>query len=118
MISSELEPLKEENALLRKKRGLACGCNGDCIAHTEGDCSLSRLKPHQLHILGARPRPKPVRSKRKQFDQLSVYGRRRGLRDLRGLFKIKEIQYNAPVSRLAGYIIQQVSIHTLAFMLL
>ena len=41
---------------------------------------------------------------------MSVYGRRRGLKDLRGLFKIKEVQYKAPVSRLAGFVIQQVSI--------
>jgi hypothetical protein len=60
-------------------------------------------------LLGALPLTKTtVRSKRKRFDQMSVYGRRRGLRDLRGLFKIKEVQYQVPVSRLAGFIINQV----------
>ena len=64
---------------------------------------------NSTHNSGALPKP-VVRSKRKRFDQMSVYGRRRGLKDLRGLFKIKEVQYKAPVSRLAGFVIQQVSI--------
>ena len=49
-----------------------------------------------------------VRSKRKQFDQMSVYGRRKGLRDVRRLLKLKETQYNVPASRLTGFLIQQV----------
>ena len=57
---------------------------------------------------GALPVPKIRFKKRKTFDQLSVYGRRRGLRDIRGLFRIKEREYDVPVSRLAGFVIQQV----------
>ena len=57
--------------------------------------------------LGALPVQR-VRRKRKSFDQLTVYGRRKCLRDIRGLYKIKEVQYQAPVSRMAGFLIQQV----------
>jgi hypothetical protein len=59
-------------------------------------------------LAGSLPVPKKRPKKRKTFDQLSVNGRRRGLRDIRGLFKIKEVEYDAPVSRLAGFVIQQV----------
>ena len=40
---------------------------------------------------------------------MTVNGRRRGLADIRGLFKIKEVEYNVPVSRMAGFVIQQVT---------
>ena len=88
--NQEMESLRRENLLLKKKRGLMCKCKANCLSHFPGSL------------------PKPlVRAKRKQFDQLTVYGRRKGLRDVRGLFKIKEVQYNAPVSRMAGFLIHQ-----------
>ena len=49
-----------------------------------------------------------MRRKRKGFAHLSVYGRRKALRDVRGLFKIKEVEYKAKISRMAGFLIQQV----------
>ena len=60
--------------------------------------------PVQRKLPTLRRRPK----KRKTFDQMTVYGRRRGLQDLKKLFREKEEQYQAPVSRLAGFVIQQV----------
>ena len=49
------------------------------------------------------------RPKRKVFDQLTKYGKRKALRDIRGLFKLKEVEYRTPVSRMAGFLIMQVS---------
>ena len=48
------------------------------------------------------------RVKRKSFDQLTKYGKRKSLRDVRGLFKVKGVEYRVPVSRMAGFVIQQV----------
>ena len=39
---------------------------------------------------------------------MSAEGKRRALKDVRSLFKTKEEEYKTPVSRLAGYVIQQV----------
>jgi hypothetical protein len=50
-----------------------------------------------------------IRPKRKVFDQLTKYGKRKALRDIRGLFKLKEVEYRTPVSRMAGFLIIQVS---------
>ena len=61
-----------------------------------------------ISFSGVLPVPRP-RVKRKVFDQLSKYGKRKGLRDIRGLFKMKEVQYDVPVSRMAGFLIQQVN---------
>ena len=67
------------------------------------DFSLTGAGKGRLPTLRKRPR------KRKTFDEMTVYGRRRGIQDLKKLFKEKEEQYQAPVSRLAGFVIQQVS---------
>ena len=48
------------------------------------------------------------RAKRKAFDQLTKYGKRKCLNDIRVLFKKRQDEYNVPVSRMAGYVIQQV----------
>ena len=49
-----------------------------------------------------------IRTKRKAFDQLSKYGKRKCLRDVRILLKKKGAEYEVPVSRLAGYVIEKV----------
>ena len=49
-----------------------------------------------------------IRTKRKAFDQLSKYGKRKCLRDVRVLLKKKGAEYEVPVSKLAGYVINQV----------
>ena len=105
----ELESLRRENGALRKKRGHHCRCRGNCTEHVRPGTIIVRLELCLIPstVKGALPRL-TVRTKRKQFDQLSVYGKRRGLKDLRGLFKKKEAEYNAPVSRMAGFIMQQV----------
>ena len=59
-------------------------------------------------LSGSLPVPKKRTKKRKAFANLSVNGRRRGLMDIRNLFKAKEADYNVPVSKMAGFIIQQV----------
>ena len=61
-----------------------------------------------MTLLFSVPLQVPARRKRKVFDQLSKYGKRKGLRDIRGLFKLKEVQYSVSVSRMAGFVIEQV----------
>ena len=101
----ELDSLRKENRILRKKRGLACGCSGDCASHYQGFILFyAELFDHHVLLLAVQ-----VRSKRKVFDQMSKYGKKKSLRDVRGLFKLKEIQYKAPISRMAGFLIQQVT---------
>ena len=58
-------------------------------------------------IAGRLPVPKKRPRKRKSFADLTVNGRRRGLKDLRGLMKEKAEDYSVPASRIAGFIIQQ-----------
>ena len=82
--------LQAENKRLRRKRGLDCGCSGRCTAHDQG--------------LGLR-----IRAKRKTFDQLSKYGKRKSMVEVRALLNRKQKEYTVPVSKLAGYVIQQVS---------
>ena len=61
-------------------------------------------------LAGRLPVPKKRPRKRKSFADLTVNGRRRGLRDLRGLMNEKAQDYSVPASRIAGFIIQQVVI--------
>jgi hypothetical protein len=35
-------------------------------------------------------------------------GRRKGLKDIKEMLKVKEAEYEIPISRLAGFVIQQV----------
>ena len=49
-----------------------------------------------------------IRSKRKAFSQLSKYGKRKCVRDIRVLLKKKGAEYEVPVTTIAGYLIQQV----------
>ena len=83
----KVEHLKNENQTLKKSRGLVCKCQGNCLEH-------HKTKP----------------KKRKPFASLTVNGRRRGLKEIRDLFKVKQSEYDVPVSTLAGFIIQQVAI--------
>ena len=81
----ELDSLRKENRILRKKRGLACGCSGDCASHYQGFILFyaELFDPHVL-LLAVQ-----VRSKRKVFDQMSKYGKKKSLRDVRGLFTVQ-----------------------------
>ena len=55
------------------------------------------------------------RAKRKAFGVLSVAGKRKALRDVRSLFKTKEEEYETPTSAMAGFVIQQVTSLTFAY---
>ena len=57
------------------------------------------------------------RAKRKAFGVLSVAGKRKALRDVRSLFKTKEEEYETPTSAMAGFVIQQVTSLTFAYIL-
>ena len=49
-----------------------------------------------------------TRAKRKTFDQLTKYGKRKSMVEVRNLLDRKQQEYRVPVSKLAGYVIQQV----------
>ena len=78
-----------------------------CFVTIEINLIFKYIYTKVLSYLGTIPKL-TVRSKRKGFAQLSVYGRRRALKDVRGLFKKKEVEYKAKISRMAGFLIQQV----------
>ena len=61
--------------------------------------------PDVIFIVGLGLR---IRSKRKTFDQLTKYGKRKSMVDVRALLSRKQKEYMVPVSKLAGYVIQQV----------
>ena len=50
-----------------------------------------------------------TRAKRRTFDQLTKYGKRKSMVEVRALLNRKQKEYTVPVSRLAGYVIQQVN---------
>ena len=79
--------MREEVKELRMLRGIVCGCRGDCPAHN--------IVPQK-------------RAKRKEFADLTAQAKRKSLKEIRSMFKEKEAEYHAPVSQLAGYVIQQV----------
>ena len=79
--------MREEVKELRLLRGIVCGCRGDCPEH---------------NIITQK------RAKRKGFAELTAQGKRKTLKEIRTMFKEKEAEYHAPVSQLAGYVIQQV----------
>ena len=56
-----------------------------------------------------------IRSKRKTFDQMTKYGKRKSMVDVRALLSRKQKEYMVPVSKLAGYVIQQVKHETEAW---
>ena len=108
---TDMISLEEEVARLRKKRGLDCRCRGSCQVHLRTISEFSNHVSSKLvfnFLNFSVSLPAPLRRKRKIFDQLSVYGKRKGLGDVRSLLKIKEAQYQTPVSQLAGFVIQEV----------
>ena len=73
-------------------RGIVCGCRGNCPEHD---------------IVAQK------RAKRKGFEELTAQAKRKTLKEIRELFKEKSVEYATPVSRLAGFVIQQASFHIL-----
>ena len=73
-------------------RGIVCGCRGNCPEHD---------------IVAQK------RAKRKGFEELTAQAKRKTLKEIRELFKEKSVEYATPVSRLAGFVIQQASFHVL-----
>ena len=102
--NADLEFLREEVKLLRKLRGLDCDCRGNCPTHNKGLLASLEVLPSKYIF----PEAPQQRAKRKGFDQLTPQGKRKSMKEVRGLLKKKGTEYGAPVSRMAAFVIQQV----------
>ena len=110
VIEQEVKELKAENQRLKRSRGFYCSCVGSCKEHREyGKRNRIHTPPFKVvSFFSAKVPAKKPQPKRKTFATLTTNGRRRGLREIRNLFKKKQAEYKAPISKLAGFIIQQV----------